>query len=436
MIDNARMEELEEQLRTERQQLEALAAQVEEDGDPEQVAALEGLTATMQEKQQKVEALRSAKAAQVWFNRKREHDLNQGGATGAGSGGAAPRKPGQWDDLGQVALAVRKAAYGWGHDPRLTHAAQGQNEGIGADGGFLVPAEYVEQLLRRQQEITGLDRFCRRLTTSSNAVTLPIDPAMAWEAKGIQSYWEGEAQTMTASRKRDFEMWSLALANLNTFLPATDDLLEDSALLGSVILDLMPEDQQWKIDHGIMFGDGVRKPHGIHNSGAMVVVPKETGQAADTIVAENIVKMYARLPADSMRRARWLITPQVMEQLPLLRIGDMPVYLPGGNMASAPFGTMLGQPIVVTEASKDLGDQGDITLVDFNQYIWLTKRSPLRDQNGRRFDQSIHVFFQSNETAFRLTQRANGRPIWDKPMPAPTGKSYQRSPFVTLAARA
>lgn len=434
MPDKTKFQELEEQLRTERDQLVALAKKVEEKGDPEEVAALQGLTQQVQAKQQQLEALRSAQAAEVWFSRQQERSKNGGGGAGAQASGGGQSAPSLWGDFGEVALAVRNAAYGT-LDQRLTKAAGGQSEGIGADGGFLVPPEFIAELLKRDDETTGLDSFCRRLTTGQNAVTLPIDPTQPWEQVGIRSFWQGEAEAMTKTKKSDFQLWSLQLANLNTRVDATDDLLEDSALLSSVLMTEMPREQQWKIDHGIMFGTGVRQPFGIHNSGALVVVPKETGQAAATVVAENIVKMYARLPARSMSRARFLITPQVMEQLPLLKIGDMPVWLPGGNMASAPFGTVMGRPIIPTEASKDLGQQGDVTLVDFSQYVWLTKRSSLRDGDGRRFDQSIHVNFDTNETAFRLTLRANGRPIWDAPMKPAIGKSYNRSPFVTLAVR-
>jgi HK97 family phage major capsid protein len=48
------------------------------------------------------------------------------------------------------------------------------------------------------------------------------------------------------------------------------------------------------LDDAIINGTGAGMPLGVLNAGCLVSVTKESGQKADTIVAENAVKMYHR----------------------------------------------------------------------------------------------------------------------------------------------
>ena len=66
-------------------------------------------------------------------------------------------------------------------------------------------------------------------------------------------------------------------------------------------------------EDAMYMGTGVGMPLGIRASGALVSVAKETGQLADTVVAENVINMWAR------RYVRgsyiWMINQNVMPQL-------------------------------------------------------------------------------------------------------------------------
>ena len=88
---------------------------------------------------------------------------------------------------------------------------------------------------------------------------------------------------------------------------------------------------------------------------------------------------------------------------------------------------MLTRPVIFTEKTEVLGDEGDILLADFSQYI-----IGLRD--GLRMDVSQHVYFESDESVGRLIERHDGQPLWSKPLKLADGTTV--SPFVTLKARA
>jgi len=127
--------------------------------------------------------------------------------------------------------------------------------------------------------------------------------------------------------------------------------------------------------------------------------------------------------------AVWLINQDVFPQLPLMSIGDAPVFLgPGNDIKAAPGGMLLGHPVMMSEHCSTLGDLGDIQYVNLGEYILIRK-------GMLKTDTSIHVKFTTDETAFRFVMRLNGQPLpSDKITPA-KGTKYQ-SPFIQLAERA
>ena len=95
------------------------------------------------------------------------------------------------------------------------------------------------------------------------------------------------------------------------------------------------EEIGFKLDDSVVNGTGAGTPLGIMNAPCKVRVNKETGQAATTLVAENIEKMYARMYAPSVRSAVWLINqdvwPQIFQLHHVVGTGGVPMFIPGGK---------------------------------------------------------------------------------------------------------
>jgi HK97 family phage major capsid protein len=250
----------------------------------------------------------------------------------------------------------------------------------------------------------------------------------------IQAYWAAEAEKYTAT-KHTFAQMSISLSKLTGLCYATDEVLEDAAILGSEIRAGFRDEFTFKIDDGILNGTGVTSiPKGIlaTTNEALVTVAAVTGQAAGTIVSANILKMWNALPARNRANAVWLINQDVEPRLIQMYLeagvtGGVPTYLPPTGLAGAQYSTILGRPVLAMEQCAALGTKGDIVLVDPTQYQWIEK-------GGLRTATSIHVKFDTDETAFKFTLRANGAPIWQSSI-APYKGSTARSPYVTLAAR-
>jgi len=273
--------------------------------------------------------------------------------------------------FGEQLTAVYQACKPGGYvDPRLaSRAATGLQEGRPSDGGFLVQTDFASRILENVWTSGLVTSRVTRYTLSGNSNALKLNGmdetsrADGSRAGGIRGYWAGEADEKTASKPK-FRQIELKLNKLIGLCYATDELLEDSSALESVITNGFTKEFDFKITDAIINGTGAGQPLGILNSGCLVGISKEAGQDADTIVYENIVKMWARLMAPSMPNAVWLVNQDCLPQLHTMSLsvgtGGIPVYMPAGGASASPYGTLYGRPVLPIEQCQTLGDQGDI----------------------------------------------------------------------------
>ena len=345
--------------------------------------------------------------------------------------GGEPEDKTKFKTFGEQLRAIYNAAVPGGSvDARLHNEASGANGGTASDGGFLVQEDYVNDLINNAYETGVLASKVRKIPMSTAANVLNINginensraDGSRWG--GIQSYWESEAAEIAGS-KPTFKQISLKLKKLTGLCYATDELLEDAPALSNIISTAFGDEFGFKIDDAIINGSGTGEPLGILKSPALVTIAKETDQTS-TLVVENLVKMLAAC-YDKQGKAEWYLNRELLPALVTLKLGDTPVYLPGNNIAGAPYGTLFGKPVNFIEQASGAGELGDIILADMSQYI-------LTDKSGVNAQQSIHVRFVYDETAFRFIYRADGQPAWNSPK-TPYKGAQKQSPFVTLAAR-
>ncbi len=359
---------------------------------------------------------------------------------GFGGSRGLPSSSGPFPSLGEQFQAIAKAGIPGGQvDPRLYNAATGLSETVPSDGGFLVQTDFSNEILQASFEVGKLAKLCRRIPISgnSNGIKIPgldeTSRAAGSRHGGVLSYWKDEASQLTASKPK-FRQIELSLKKNVSLIYTTDELLQDSTALEAYIRKVAADEIAFQTDDAIVNGTGAGMPLGILNGGALVTISKETGQAADTVILENIVKMWSRMLGSSRSNAVWLINQNVEPQLYTMSLsvgtGGAPVFLPGGGASAAPYMTLFGRPVIPCEQCASLGDAGDIILADFsNGYI-------MAEKGGIQAAMSIHVKFDYDESVFRFVIRMDGQPVLAAPVtPYKGGSSYTQSHFVTLEAR-
>ena len=342
-----------------------------------------------------------------------------------------------WASFGEQLKAVVDVAQSHGQrfDQRL-QAALGANEAVDAEGGFLVQPEFAAGILQRTYDTGEVAKRCFEMPMATNRLIInAVDEdsrANGSRWGGLQSYWQYEASTYTATKPK-FKQLQLTANKLIGLLYATEELLDDQSALQTYAEKTFPLEFAFKIDDAIVNGPGAGAPLGFLTSSAAIVVSKDSGQAANTISTANVLGMYARLFAPSMPNAVWFINQNVISQLFPLTLGSgtavqLLYFPPGMNGNPGPYGMMLGRPVIPIEQAAGLSSQGDIILADMSQYILGTK-------GGIRADSSMHVAFLTGEMAFRFMIRLDGQPMWKKPLTPYLGTGSTLSPFVTLQAR-
>lgn len=339
--------------------------------------------------------------------------------------------------FGEFAVSVLRASVKSGAkvDPRLTLAAPTatSSEGVNADGGYAVPPDFRAEIMRKVIEQSPLLGMTDQLTSSSNNITFPKDETTPWQTTGgVRVNWTGEG-TKIAESKVELGEQTIKLEKLAALLPVTEELLEDAPALGRYLMAKVPENMGFAIDNAIINGTGTGQPLGILQSGALVTMPAEASQVADTITFDNIVSMWSRMYGRGQNNSVWIVNPAASAQFMRMSFPGtgtaVPVYLPPNGLAGTPYATLMGRPVIPTEAANAVGDVGDIILADMSKYMTVQKTI------GMRADTSIHLYFDYDVTAFRFIIRIGGKPWWEAPITGKDGTTHY-SAFVALAERA
>ncbi len=321
----------------------------------------------------------------------------------------------------------------------LGHCKPTMQEGDDEQGGYLVPTEFMATLLEKQQETAIIRSRATFIPMQTNSIHIPYVAESTRVGSlfgGIIIYRPGEGVEKTASKPKLGRL-QLTLKKLVGLVDITDELLEDSPIsIAPLINRQFGQAINFTEEEDFLNGTGVGQALGIIPSGALVTQAKEGGQAANTIVYANIVKMFSRLHPPSVGNAIWMANMGAFPQLAQLNLavgtGGSAVWLPTTGLAGAPNGTLMGLPLVLTEHCQALGTVGDIVLCDWSQYLIGGKAG-----GGIQTASSMHLYFDYDKTVYRFVLRYDGQPWWRTPLtPKHGGATQTMSPFVAVATRA
>lgn len=309
------------------------------------------------------------------------------------------------------------------------------SSGEPASGGFLVPEAFRAELLSLSLEQSVVRPRARVVPMETSRVIYPYIDDTSHASNvfgGVQGYWTPESGTMT-DVAASFGRMALEAWKLTAFANVPNELIADSAVsFEAFVRSTFPQALAYFADVAFLSGSGAGQPLGILTdaNNARVVQAKESGQAADTIVWENIVKMYARMLPQSLSSAVWVVSPNTFAELATMALsvgtGGGPIWL--NNGVQGPPATILGRPVIISEKVPALGNEGDVNFIDFSYYL-------VGDRQAMTVASSEHFRFQNGETSFKFVERLDGRP-WLQSALTPRNGGDTLTPFVSLAERA
>jgi Phage capsid family. len=105
------------------------------------------------------------------------------------------------------------------------------------------------------------------------------------------------------------------------------------------------------------------------------------------------------------------------------------MFVPPGAMSAGPYGTLMGRPMIPSQACSALSTEGDIIFAAFDQYLALLKSGP-----NPRLDISMHLWFDQDISCFKFVLRIGGIPWLSAPI-QPLNGTNTYSAFITLQTR-
>lgn len=313
--------------------------------------------------------------------------------------------------------------------PRLRFLkATGASEGIAADGGLLLEPTLVSEIIKPQHEDGPFSNDARRLPVGANSnygwLNAVDETSRVTGSRwgGIRGYRLAEAATKTAS-KPTFRRIQWELKKYAAVVVATDELLQDAAMFSEIVKTGCAEELNFMLNEDIFDGMGIAGPQGFMNSGALITV---TRTDANKILGSDVSAMYNRMDLRGRNSAKWYVSNDAAPQFDnLFAVGSTAVLYPYASIGADGVKRLYGRPIVTTEFNSSLGTVGDVVFADMNQYlIW--------EKGGIQSAQSIHVYFLTDETAFRFVMRVDGKSSVNTAL-TPFKGSTTTSPFVALS---
>lgn len=312
----------------------------------------------------------------------------------------------------------------------------GLNTYEGEAGGNLVLPEFAPFITER--EYTN-DIFSRtnNFSVSGNTMAFPrvngSNRATGQRDGGLRGYWTGEENPILTS-KPSFDNTTLKLKKLAVAVFVTEEMLDDNSyVLQQWVARAVRREIDFMLGDACFRGNGVAQPLGFLSAPGTVEVAKVSGQAAATVVSENVLEMWSRRVAGQPQdNLAWFVNQEVEAVLPKLVLGtggnSALTFMPAGGLSGSPYATLMGRPIVPTEFNEGLGTVGDITLCDFSQMLSISK-------GGVQEAVSSEVEFLRDLLCYKFTIRVDAKPCDDKVITPYKGTATQ-SPFITLATRA
>lgn len=341
-----------------------------------------------------------------------------------------------FDSLGDFLATVdpRNQAVGGGaRAEKLSKARQVMNAYSSFDpasAGFLIPEEFRSEIMGLVLEQSTVRPRATVIPMGTQTLSMPFVDETTHSGSlfgGMTFAWGAEAASIAVSEAK-FGRVRLEANKLVGGATIPNELMADAPALTAWLNARLPEGIAWYEDKAFLDGDGGMMPLGVYNSPAMVTVSKETNQPADTVVFDNVAKMFSRMLPSSLSSAVWVANQTLIPQLLSLSIavgtGGAPVMLVDAH--ATPNWTMLGRPIIFTEKAPTIGDLNDLAFVDFRYYL-------IGDRQAVSVESSEHSQFMADSTQIRVIDRVDGRPWIQSALTPANGSTL--SPFVNLQAR-
>lgn len=210
--------------------------------------------------------------------------------------------------------------------------AKDLSEGVDAAGGYLVPVEFMAEVIRVIPTFGIARKSCRRIPMGAKSKTIPKLTG------GVTTYWTDEKGVKKQSTP-SFGLVTLTAKKLAGICPSTDELLEDSAIdVYNLLVELFAEAFAREEDTQLFTGSG-SPITGIFNKAGVNSV-QLSNKSILLMTADDLLDMTSAVDDFSEKNGKFYLNRTVFNVLRKLKSTDKQ-YIFQPPTAGAP-GTIWG----------------------------------------------------------------------------------------------
>lgn len=277
----------------------------------------------------------------------------------------------------------------WKKDTRELNAT------TGADGGYLVPQQFIPELIQLV-EVYGLARQrCRVIPMTSDEAVFPALDG------GVTLYWPGENAAITESNPT-FKEVKLNAKTLAGLTHAPHNLLRDAnPALGQILADVFGRAFAKEEDRAVFTYDvsGASKPFDGVLYAASVNEVVTSGTNFNSITADNLLELIDAVGDAATIGARFYLNRTILSHIKRLKDADGN-YIWQGPSAGEP-ATIWGYPYTTTDIMPgQAATAADKPFVFFGNLIYMF----LGDRAAYEVATSEHFAFNKMQTFLRFSE--------------------------------
>lgn len=298
--------------------------------------------------------------------------------------------------------------------------------GVGTDGGYVVPEQHdtsrILQLAYANSIVRPRAQVLPAGDPPDSAITIPaFNQGANGPLGGIDVTWIGEGADKPETDAKLLEV-TLTPHEVAATTVATDKLLRNWSAGSAFIERLLRQAMSTAEEIAFLTGNGTGKPSGVlatANTGAIPINRTTAGKVTYADVVTMLSRLHMAAGADPVFVANQYLLPVIA-----MITDENGKYIYGSGDASRGIpATLLGYPIMFTDKVPAVGQRGDLSLIDFAQYL-------IKDGSGPFLAASEHVLFRSNKTVIKAFWNVDGKPWVKAPLSLENGVIV--SPYVVL----
>lgn len=269
------------------------------------------------------------------------------------------------------------------------------SEGTAADGGYLVPEEWANQIIEKRDDVTIIRPRATTIQMTTDTLHLPqlaTKPHVYWTAeKSVKS-------TSTAT----FDEITFTPYTLAVIIVLTKQLVADASVglpsgIINYVTNLVVRAIATEEDRVFLTGAGTTQPTGLsaYTFGATV-------SAANALTGDHIISAYYKLGMAYRADAVWIMNSRVIANIKGLK-DTTNRYLFSDALTAGGYPTLLGRPVL---ESNQIGSS-TIYLGDLKAY-YIAQREGISMMQSEEATVGGYSMFERNEVAVRVEERLDG----------------------------